>query len=73
MILSNSAGSRFQMDLIKMPDYKGYTQILRVLNHLLNYGYVAPMQSRSAVECGNALVVLLSSYNANVFQPDKRQ
>ncbi len=60
MILSKSAGSRFQMDLIKMPPCRGYTQILRVVDHLSKYGYVAPMKSKSATECADALVRILS-------------
>jgi hypothetical protein len=57
----NCAGSMFQMDLIRMPEYKGYTQILTVIDHLSKYGYIVPpLQGRSAVECVNALLTSLS-------------
>ena len=71
MILSNRAGSRFQMDLIKMPPCRGYTQILRVVDHLSKYGYVAPMKSKSATECADALVRILSgSIMPKILQSD---
>ncbi len=60
LILSNHAGSRFQMDLTKMPPCRGYTQILRVVDHLLKYGNVTPMRSKNATECTNALLRIIS-------------
>ena len=60
MILSNRAGSRFQLDLIKMQPCKGYTQILMVVDHLSNYGYAAALKSKKSTECVNALVRILS-------------
>jgi hypothetical protein len=59
-ILSNCAGSRFQMDLIRMPPFREYTQILRVVDHLSKYGYVAPMRSKNTTECANVLLRILS-------------
>jgi hypothetical protein len=71
MILSNHAGSRFQMDLIRMPPCRGYTQILRVVDHLIKYGYVAPMRSKNATECTNALLRILSgSIMLRILQSD---
>jgi hypothetical protein len=70
MILSNCAGSRFQMDLIMMPPCRGYTQILRVVDHLSKY-YIAPMKSKSATECADALLRILSgSIMPKILQSD---
>jgi hypothetical protein len=59
------------MDLIKMPLCKGYTQILRVVDHLSKYGYVARLKSKDATECTNALLRILSgSIMPKILQSD---
>ena len=44
MIMSQRVGSRFQMDLIEMPPFQGWRHILRVVDHLSLYGFVAPLK-----------------------------
>jgi hypothetical protein len=61
MILTKTAGGRFQMDLIMMPEYNGYNYILRVVDHLSKFGYVHPIKQRTAVEVGHALLAILST------------
>jgi hypothetical protein len=70
MILSKKVGSRFQMDLIKMPPYH-YCYILRVIDYLSKYGYVRPIKARSSVEVGNALLSIVStSITPRILQSD---
>jgi hypothetical protein len=59
MILSKSVGSRYQMDLIEMPPVHGYRYILRVLDHLSQYGFVHALQQRSSIEVANGLLTIL--------------
>ncbi len=50
------------MDTIKkMPSYLGYHYILRVLDHLSNYGFVWKFKQRSSEEIGDEIVHILSS------------
>jgi hypothetical protein len=61
MIVSKKVGSRFRMDLIKMPPYQEYCYILHVVDHLSKYGYVRPIKARSFVEVGTALLSIVST------------
>ena len=61
MIISKRCGSRFQMDTIEMPSYLGYRYILRVIDHLSNYGFVGKLKHRNGEEMGDELVRILSS------------
>lgn len=49
------------MDTIEMPSYLGYRYILRVVDHLSNYGFVGKLKNRSSEEMGDELVRILSS------------
>ncbi len=49
------------MDTIEMPSYLGYRYILRVVDHLSNYGFVGKVKLRNSVEIGDELVRILSS------------
>ena len=71
MILPKKVGSRFQMDLVEMPEYNGFRYILRVVDHLSCYGYVAPLRVKQAEEIGMALVRIVSTSIApEVLQSD---
>ena len=71
MILSKAAGSRFQMDLVQMPEYNSFNYILRVVDHLSKFGYVQPLKKRSAKEVGDALIgILCSSIMPKILQSD---
>jgi hypothetical protein len=61
MILSKRVGSRYQMDLIEMPPFKEYRYILRIVDHLSQYGFVQPLQRRTAEQVGKALITVLSA------------
>ena len=50
--MSQRVGSRFQMDLIEMPPFQGWRHILRVVDHLSLYGFVAPLKRRESNEIG---------------------
>ena len=49
------------MDTIEMPSYLGYHYILRVKDHLSNYGFVGKLKHRNGEEMGDELVRILSS------------
>ncbi len=49
------------MDTIEMPTYFGYHYILRVVDHLSNYGFVGKVKLRNSDEIGDELVRILSS------------
>jgi hypothetical protein len=71
MILSKSVGSRSQVDLIEMPPCRGYRYILRVIDHLSQYGFVAPLIQRSSQEVGGALLcILCHSIMPEILQSD---
>ena len=71
MILSKKTGSRFQMDLIEMPEFDGFNYILRVVDHLSKYGYVYCLKRRSSEEVGKGLLTILAtSIQPTVLQPD---
>ncbi len=71
MILSKKCGSRFQMDLIEMPPFQEYSYILRVVDHLLKYGYVRPVKTRTSLEVGRALVTIIAnSITPRILQTD---
>jgi hypothetical protein len=71
MIMSKSAGSRFQMDLIELPPYNGYDHILRVVDHLSKFGYVYPVKSKTSEEVGKSLLCILStSIMPSILQSD---
>jgi hypothetical protein len=71
MIMSQRVGSRFQMDLIEMPPCQGYRHILRVVDHLSLYGFVAPLKQRKASEIGTELIkILCSAIMPEVLQSD---
>ena len=48
MMLSKSAGARFQMDLIELPPFNGYDHMLRVVDHLSKFGYVYPVKTKTS-------------------------
>lgn len=64
MILSETVGSRAQMDLIDMTSQQddGYCWILRLIDHLSGFGAVKPLKSKTAKECGIAIIQILSSF-----------
>jgi len=71
MILSKRVGSRYQMDLIEMPPYQDYRYILHVLDHLSQYGFVAPLAHRSSKEVATSLLAILScAFMPNNLQSD---
>jgi hypothetical protein len=59
MILSKSVGSHYQMDLIKMPPVQGFRYILRNVDHLSQYGFVAPLHFQNQEEVGAELLKIL--------------
>lgn len=61
MILPKKVGSRFQMDLIEMPYSQGYRYILRVVDHMSCFGYVAPVKFKEAEEIGTQVVKIIST------------
>jgi hypothetical protein len=61
MILSKEAGSRFQVDLIEMPEYNGFNLILRVVDHLSKFGYIYPIKMKTSEEVGKALTCILAT------------
>jgi hypothetical protein len=60
MILPKEVGSHFQMDLIEMPYSQGYQYILRVVDHMSCFGYVAPVKLKEASEIGTQVVKIIS-------------
>jgi len=59
------------MLLIEMPLYNNFRYILRVIDHLSQYGFVAPLTQRSSLEVGQALMNILSSaIMPNILQSD---
>ena len=64
MILSATVGSRAQMDLIDMTSQQddGYCWILRLIDHLSGFGAVKPLKSKTAKECGIAIIQILSFF-----------
>jgi hypothetical protein len=59
------------MDTIEMPSYLGYHYILRVIDHLSNYGFVGKLKHKNGEEIGDELVCILSSsMTHNVLQSD---
>lgn len=71
MILSKEAGSRFQMDLIDMPEFHGYNHILRVVDHLSKFGYVYPLKTKTSEEVGKSLLcILATSIMPKILQSD---
>ncbi len=71
MILPKKVGSRFQMDLIEMPYSQGYRYILRVVDHMSCFGYVAPIKFKEAEAVDILNVTLLSIYTVtnNIYPP----
>jgi hypothetical protein len=71
MILSKSAGARFQMDLVQMPEFNNYNYILRVVDHLSKYGFVFPLKRHTAQEVGDGLLHILgASVEPQILQSD---
>ncbi len=69
--MSQRVGSRFQMDLIEMPPFQGWRHILRVVDHLSPYGFVAPLKQRESNGIGTRLIQILSqSIMPEVLQSD---
>ncbi len=64
MILSETIGSRAQMDLIDMTSQQddGYCWILRLIDHLSGFGAVKALKSKTSKECGIAIIQILSSF-----------
>ena len=59
------------MDLVEMPEYNGFRYILRVVDHLSCFGYVAPLRQKESEEIGLALVRIISTSVApEVLQSD---
>ncbi len=54
-------GTRFQIDLIEMPEYIGYNHILSMVDHLSKLGYVYPIKTKTAREVGNSLLCILAT------------
>jgi hypothetical protein len=54
-----------------MPEFNSYNYILRVVDHLLKFGYVQPLKKRNAKEVGDALLgILCSSIMPCILQSD---
>jgi hypothetical protein len=71
IILSKSAGARFQMDLVEMPEYNEHKYILHVVDHLSKYGYVHPLKRRTATEVGDALLrIIATSLGSRILPSD---
>ncbi len=71
MILTKSAGARFQMDLVQMPEFNSYSYILRVVDHLSKYGFVFLLKRRTAQEVGDGLLhILAASVGPRILQSD---
>ena len=74
MILSETIGKRAQMDLIDMSsqqDPDGYKWILRLIDHLSGHGHVRPLFTKTALECGTAIIqILSSSIDYDILQSD---
>ena len=64
MILSDTVGSRAQMDLIDMTSQQddGYCWILRLIDHLSGFGAVKALKSKTSKECGIAIIQILSFF-----------
>ena len=64
MILSETIGSRAQMDLIDMTSQQdnGYCWILRLIDHLSGFGAVKALKSKTSKECGIAIIQILSFF-----------
>jgi hypothetical protein len=60
-ILPKNVGSHFQMDLIEMPFSQGYRYILRVVDHMSCFGYIAPIKLKEAKEIGRQVVKIIST------------
>jgi hypothetical protein len=59
------------MDLVEMSEYNNFRYILRVLDHLSCYGYVAPLTQKESEEIGWAVVKIISTFIApEVLQSD---
>ncbi len=59
------------MDLVEMPEYNGFRYILRVVDHLFCYGYVAPLRQKESEEIGLAVARIISTSIApEVLQSD---
>jgi len=73
MILSETVGSRAQMDLIDMTSQQddGYCWILRLIDHLSGFGAVKALKSKTSKECGIAIIQILSNFpDFDVLQSD---
>ena len=64
MMLSETVGSRGQMDLIDMTSQQdeGYCWILRLIDHLSGFGAVKALKSKTSKECGIAIIQILSFF-----------
>ncbi len=49
------------MDLIETPFSQGYQYILRVVDHMSCFGYVAPIKFKEAKEIGKQVVKIIST------------
>ena len=73
MIFSEFVGSRYQVDLIDMQsqEQNGYKYILRMVDHLSGYGFVACQKSKSSAETASSLIQILSiSIDPKILQSD---
>lgn len=74
MMLSVTIGIRGQMDLVDMSsqqDPLGYKWILRLIDHLSGHGHVRPLFTKTAEECGTAIIqILSSSIDFHILQSD---
>ncbi len=71
MMLSKSAGARFQIYLIELPPYNGYDHMLRVVDHLSKFGYVYSVKTKTSEEVGKSLLCILStSIMPSILQSD---
>jgi hypothetical protein len=69
MMLSKTAGARFQMDLIDLPPFNGFDHILRVVDHFSKFGYMYPVKSKCSEESGESLLcIILMSIMPSILQ-----
>jgi hypothetical protein len=59
------------MDLVEIPEYNGFRYILRVVDHISCYGYVASLRQKESEKIGLTVVKIIStSITPEVLQSD---
>jgi hypothetical protein len=63
MIISETIGSRAQMDFIdySWKEWKGYKWILRYVYHLSGFVHVAPLKTKKTAVLGRAMICIMST------------